>query len=295
METDHIIAGVCLIAVIIIVIFLLMRNKKPKEGFISTPQGGRLSETGAIRGPNIITDGTTNRPWDEMANEISKTGYTNDGKQMLGVSQGNNFDTLLQNQIDIIDITKRASDGMFDPKDLGEISGKIASAANNNSHNIYSRGGTIPTKMIIAKNEIRGVIESKYLPERDKNRKLAAVDTVIHHKGFDVNIERLGENLLDTHFSNSSNNKRKTRVPTAAGATGGGGMRVSKALKDDIENERSANFDAVNEHVKMQGDRIAIVKDIDSDGNKEIITTGLEEESSPIHNKLIIGSEPVKL
>jgi hypothetical protein len=292
MNNDDLIASICLAAVIIIVLFLVIKNRK-KEGFVSTTQGGRISETGAIRGPSIITDGMTDRPWDEMADEVNKTGYTNDGKQMLGVSQGDNFDSLFQNQLDIIDITKRASDGMFNTRDLGEISGKIASSANNNSHNIYSRGGTIPVKMIIAKNEIRGVIESKYLPERDKNRKLAAVDTIVHHKGFDINIERLGENLLDTHFSNSSSNKRKSRVPTAAGATGGGGGRFGK--ETEIETARSANFDAVNDNIKMQGDRIAIVKDVDSEGNREIVTTGIEGEAPPIHDKLALGSQPVNV
>jgi len=145
MYNDFILAGVCLVAILLIVVFLTNKdNKKTTETFVATTQGGRMSETGAIRGPNIITDGMTNRPWNEMVDEINKTGYTNDGKAMLGATQGKGFDSLLQNQLEINDISKRASDGMYTQQDLGEISNKIAGSAGNNAYNVYHRGGTIP-------------------------------------------------------------------------------------------------------------------------------------------------------
>jgi len=276
--------------ILTIIIIAVVFQPKTKEGFLTTPQGAYLSETGAIKGPNIITDSALNKPWNEVVDSLNKTGYANDGKQMLGVTAGDSFDSLYQNQLDIIDITKNASDGMFDHKDMTEISGKIASAANNSSHNIYKKGGP-PTKMIIAKGETRGVIESKYLPEKERNRKLATVDTVIYHPGYDVNIERLGENLSETHFSNSSNNKRTSRLPTAAAAVGGGG-RFGKGI--DVDETRSANFDAINQIIKVNGDQLSIVKDIDKDGNKSVITAGLNKESfTPVRSNLVYGNEPV--
>lgn len=281
-----------IVGVIIVVTIVIAIVTKPKEGFVSTTQGGRLSETGAIRGPNIITDGTINRPWSEMVDQLNKTGYTDDGKQMLGATVGDNFDGIFKNQLDIIDITKRATDGVFDKKDLGEISGKISSAANNASHNIYTRGGAMPVKMYIAKNEIRGVIESKYLPERDRDRKLAAVDTIVHVQGFDdVNVENIGQSFINTKMSSASNNKKKTRISSAAGATGGGG-RFTKNV--GLESARSANFDAIQKHIKVRDGQINIVKNIDADGQEEIVTTPLKNTSTKINEKVALGNELIE-
>ena len=121
---------------------------------------------------------------------------------------------------------------------------------------MYTRAGSKPTKMIIEPNGIRGVIDEKYLPDRDKNHKISTVQTVIPIQGYDVNIERLGEYLTDTHFSKISKNGKHKRIPTAAGAMGGG-SKMNSNLEDNTEFS-SPNKDAIQQSVSLNGDNIAI-------------------------------------
>ena len=260
-------AGLILIAVIA---YALVKQSPcqcgdKKEGFITTTQGAYIDPaTHALKGPGIMTDGMTRRNISEMWDEVAKTGYTSDRPISLGVGPGNGFDKPYENQLAIGDIT-RGSDGTNyqSIENLDQISKKIGSNQNNANNNLYTRAGSKPTKMIIEPNGIRGVIDAKYLPDRDKNYQIATVNTVVPVQGYDVNVERLGEYLIDTHFSQISKNGKHTRIPTAAGAVSGE-KSLTKAEVIGSE-DAEVNSSAINELVQVSADRLIL-----RDGDRKI-------------------------
>lgn len=268
-------AGICVVAVIVIIVVLVNKHKKAStEGFLLTSQNAYLDPTtGAMKGPGIMTDGMTRRSMKDMWDEVGKSGFTSDKEISLGVGPGNGFDKPYENQLAINDIT-RTSDGTNyqSLENLDAISKKIGSNQNNANNNLYTRAGSKPTKMIIEPNGIRGVIDAKYLPDRDKNYQIATVNTVVPVQGYDVNIERIGEYLIDTHFSQISHNGKHKRIPTAAGAVGGGGRMNKQAGIDNGDEGTTVNQSAINDLVQVSGDKLVF-----SDGNKKI---GVQLEGS---------------
>lgn len=250
---------------IVIIIFLLMSlsstkesdNSNDKEGFLLTTQNAYVSPvTGAIKGPGIMTDGMTRMNLDDVSKRVNSNGFVSDGAISLGVGTGNGFDKVYDNQLEIQNIDDKNVGGYQSINDLDQISRKIASNSNNANNNIFTRAGSKPTKMIIEPNGIRGVIDEKYLPDRDKNHQIATVQTVVPVQGYDVNIERIGEYLTDTHFSKISRNGKTKRIPTAAGAVGGG-SRMNDKLEDNSM-VSSVNKDAIDQSISLNGNNIAI-------------------------------------
>ena len=239
------------------------------ETFLLTSQNAFIDPTtGAMKGPGIMTDGMTLRSMKDMWNEVKDTGFTSDNSISLGVGVGNGFDKPYENQLAINDIAQTSDGTNYQSlENLDTISKKIGSNQNNANNNLYTRAGSKPTKMVIEPNGIRGVIDAKYLPDRDKNYQIATVNTVVPVQGYDVNIERLGEYLIDTHFSQISHNGKQKRIPTAAGAVGGGNrMNSQQDAGFDNGNEGAAiNTSAISEVVEVAADKL-----IFKDGEKKI-------------------------
>jgi hypothetical protein len=247
-----------------------------RESFLLTPQGARIDKTsGALKGIGLMTDGMINRPWSEIEDSVNKTGHGFDGGRTLGVGiTDNQLDKMFQNHQDILTLDAQSENGMRTKEEKNEISKKLVTGANNANNNLYFRGGAYPTKMVLAPNEIRGVIDEKYLPERDKNRKIAVVSSVIHNPGFDINTERIGVNLMDTHFSNVSRNKPTKRIPSAAGAVG---TSLNKELA--IDEDDSPNSYPLAQKVKVEGHNLVIQREGAGAGqSNEIITAPIEDE-----------------
>ena len=244
-----------------------VKKTKQKEGFLLTSQNAYISPvTGAIKGPGIMTDGMTRMSFDDINKQVAETGFASDGSTSLGVGVGDGFAKVYDSQLEIQKIDDKSTNGYQSFEDLDQISRRIASNNNNSNNNMYTRAGSRPTKMIIENNGIRGVIDEKYLPDRDKNHQIATVQTVVPIQGYDINIERLGEYLTDTHFSKISRHGKSKRIPTAAGAVGGSGKMVKgdKAIAD-TEEVTSANQDAISQSIGITGNNIAIKDSVTGD------------------------------
>ena len=270
---SYLLLGVIILIIIIILLTKLSSTKENdtsndesnnKEGFLLTSQNAYVSPvTGAIKGPGIMTNGMTRMNLDDISKRVNANGFVSDGAISLGVGVGNGFDKLYDNQLEIQQIDNKNVGGYQSIDDLDQISRKIASNNNNANNNIFTRAGSKPTKMVIEPNGIRGVIDEKYLPDRDKNHQIATVQTVVPIQGYDINIERIGEYLTDTHFSKVSRNTKPKRIPTAAGAVGGGN-RVNNKIEDNSM-ESSANKDAIEQSVSLTGNNIAIKDTVSGD------------------------------
>lgn len=281
MDGTWLIAGIALLIIILLLISSgsSCSESKNKEGFLLTSQNAYVSPvTGAIKGPGIMTDGMTRMPLDEITKRVNSNGFVSDGAVSLGVDAGDGFDKVYSNQLDIQEIDDRNVNGYQSIDDLDQISRRIASNSNNANHNMYTRAGSKPTKMVIEQNGIRGVIDEKYLPDRDKNHKIATVQSVIPIQGYDLNIERIGETLTDTHFSKISKNGKMKRIPTAAGAIGGGGNKMNDQVSG-ITDEESPNRNALQQSVGINGNNIAIKDTTTGDTILTPLDMGATDES----------------
>ena len=229
-----------------------------KEGFLLTSQNAYISPvTGAIKGPGIMTDGMTRSNMSNIVDSVAKTGFGSDDSISIGVGPGNGFDQAYENQLDIQKIDDRNVGGYQSIDDLDQISRKIASGSNNANNNMYTRAGSKPVKLVIEPNSIRGVIDEKYLPDRDKNYQIATVQAAVPVQGYDINVERIPEYLSNTHFSKVSRNGTTKRIPTAAGAVGGGYRMGDNAITDN-HMASSANKNAVDQLISIKGNDIVI-------------------------------------
>lgn len=215
-----------------------------KESFLITPNRATVTGTGAIISNGIQTNQMVRGDVNDLANIVNANGFVADGAIDPGVSLGNGFEEAYNNQQAIIDIGDKAQGGYESNEQLKEITQKITATNNNANNNLFTRAGDRPTKLYLAQNEVRCVIDEKYMSERDKNQQVAVVGTVIPTQGYDLNIERIGENLLDTHFSAISCNKNRSRIPTKAGAT------IESTAKE------SPNLEALEAGVKILGDAL---------------------------------------
>lgn len=223
-------------------------NGANKEGFFTTASPAVVSPTtGALVGQHLMTDQITRASMDNIIKQVNETSYANDGSLTHGVGLGNGFDMLYDNQREIQEIDSRSKNGYQTRSDLKEISQRIASGQSNANHNVYTRAGSTPTKLYIATNQARCVVDEKYVSERNKNRQISTVGTVIPTQGYDINVDRIGEELTDTHFSAVSVNGRQSRnrIPTMAGATG-------------QSPGESANAKVVNNQITVQDGNIII-------------------------------------
>lgn len=252
-------------------------SDSPTEGFIATPEGAYVDPvTGAIKAPTIMTNGMRRKSWAEVQKDINEKGTVSDGTH-IGAGYGDGFSSLYENQKAIDAIDKKTMDGVMDLEDLAGISKRIGGAVSNNNHNLYNRGTARPTKMILAKNETRAVIDEKYLPYKDRNQQIAVVGTIIESPGFDVNIERMGEEFDGMHLASVSNHRKIVRTPTAAGAAGG-----TINMNKEVQLEDSPNASAVANSVKMDGNKLMIAVGENSDGSKKVVSTPTTASSETI-------------
>jgi hypothetical protein len=265
-----------------------------EEGFLLTPQGAKIDPTtGALKGIGLITDGLLTTNWKDIEKSVAEKGVGFDGKRIIGVSATEDgLEKAYRNYQEVLELDNNAGYGVRDPEDSRAISKKLA-MSNNAQNNLYTRGGGYPMKMYLAPNEIRGVIDERYIPERDKDRRLAVVSTIIPIPGFDVNIERMGVNLMDTHFSNVSRNNVGRRIPSAAGAVG---TNVNKALSSGEDITESPNKLALEDRIKVDGSNVLFKRDAPGGQNAEIIAAPIEQTdvNEGYSNRYVINNYKIK-
>lgn len=266
------------------------------EKFVSSG-GNRAyidSATGAYKGGPYYTDQMTHRSTEEMNQEIADKGILTNGKQVaLGVAiPGEGFDVCWKSQQTIDRISSRLQPGDAQTNsELAQISKSINTATDNSTHALYTRAGSTPTKLTVNLNEVRCVIDEKYLPERDKNHQIAVVGTIIPVQGFDVRTERLGEDLVNgISLAAFSTNKRKRRTPTAAGAVWSseeiGNM---DALSQTVTTDSKGNLNITDAGGANQNTTIQMTGG-ESGSSGGSSSGGAESFRAPIHAAYTVGN-----
>lgn len=175
------------LAVLVFILVFSYSTDKPeeKEGFTTAPYGATVTPQGAITGPLVYTNQITKLQPDELLKQ-AETGKLNDQSLMVLGAKNNSEDLnkALERQLKVHEIQDRANNGFQTVESLKEISKNIAQDANA-IRGMFVRDGTASTKLVIDKYATVGVINDKYMPNRDRSKKLRAVGSVIVMPGFD--------------------------------------------------------------------------------------------------------------
>ena len=210
-----------------------------KEKFVSSGTMGATynEDMDTITGPALYTNhmlqnGTT---WKQLKNDVKRTGTASDGSKQLGVGTGNSYDASMQAHIRNMEIMESASNEYNNPELLRQITKNINDDLSSSPENsMYDRANQTCGKMIELNNRAIGVLPEEFLPEREKNRNIYKAQEIIPIPGFNVNIERLGSNLSESHPVLYSQRSHR-RIPTALGGTGNLEQHVGQIMPPTIK------------------------------------------------------------
>lgn len=176
-----------IILVVLTVIYIIndkSNKEEQKDTFTMAPNGVTVTPTGALSGPAIYTNHLTNGDSKQLLAQAEK-GVLNDTSCAV-IGDMNNipaFDGAMQKQLKVQEIQSRAKDGFQQVDALKEISTNIAQ--DNSIGGVFKRTGMNKEKLVIDKYSTVGVIDQKYMPNRDRPKELRVVGTAICVPGFD--------------------------------------------------------------------------------------------------------------
>lgn len=276
-DKKWIISGAVAIAAIVIIVVIVVVVKKKKsetvEGFVingvskNVPVQNEVNKerftialganstadaVGSVTGRMIGTTGTTQGNAEEKLMKTGSYDYTDNvafGVDLPKVEENMNpFDKQLKLHQQTLDIAER-NNGMPSHEDHRQIAENVHSG-NTGDVNIYKRGLKKSLKMKIDPLGVQGVIDEKYLPERERHGDLRVVGTVIPIKGYDINVERMGESMKGISWSRV----RAESLKEAEGVIKGelkGGLNlnesdmiadVNRSMEEGMEMDVSENF-----------------------------------------------------
>jgi hypothetical protein len=253
-----------------------------KEGFITTPNGATATN-GVLHGYNMITDQQIHKPINKILEDVEKNGSVTDGMQVDGITREGGLDDAWKNQMEIQELDATSTTGFHQQQNLHKMSQKISEVGDNTNICLFSRAGDKPQKLVLMPNANISVMEEKYYPDRHKNHQLFVANSITPVQGFDVNVERLGEELNCVHnsaFALNKNNKGRSRKATSAGA---GHDAVGSAINNEVV------------EIKQGGKNKIMIKSDTSAGTKWASYDEGKPQDETISNKFAIdGALPVK-
>ena len=175
-----------------------------RESFTVVMNGkNEWGNIGSITGDFVATTGTT---WGDAEERLVKDGridYVDGGADGKVVTLGaigmdgegiSPLDAQMEKHNEVLRIANPDNRNYCDHDEHTQIA-NLVHGAGSNDVNMFKRGTTKSLKMSIDPLGTQMVIDEKYLPEKDRHGSMKVVKNVIAGKGYDVNVERLGENL----------------------------------------------------------------------------------------------------
>ena len=174
-----------------------------KESFTVVMNGtNQLGTIGSITGDLVATTGTT---WGDAEKALIRDGRIDyaDGDNGNGITLGaqgyrdqeiSPLDQQMKNHNEVLKLANPDGRQYCTHEEHSQIA-QMVHGAGSNDVNLFKRGTTKSLKMQIDPLGTQMVIDEKYLPEKDRHGSMRVVKNVIAGKGYDVNIERMGESL----------------------------------------------------------------------------------------------------
>lgn len=175
-------------------------NNDKREGFLSSGVYGATydEKNRSLIGQSLYSDmmlenGTT---WRTLADRVKKTGRASDGPNILGAGPGNEFDGAMKAHLKNVDLFDGLSTEYQTPEKLKEINKNINQDMGSTPTNaLYNRGFQTKAKIVDLGDRAVCAMPEKFMPERDRNRQIYKTHQVISYPGYDVNIERIGQDV----------------------------------------------------------------------------------------------------
>lgn len=178
--------GAVAVGIIIAVVIASTRKSKEgeAEGFVSTPYGASVTPEGAIIGPVVYTNSLVRGDPNKLLDAVKKDGTVRDESCIvLGSNNGKEeLNNAFKRQLKVMDLQSKSNNGFQKVEDLKEISKQISQ--DNGLKGMFMRDTGAQSKLVIDKYATIGVIDEKYMPNRDRPKELRAVGTAIMMPGF---------------------------------------------------------------------------------------------------------------
>lgn len=276
-DKKWIIAGIATIVVVAVVVAVIVCRKKKSEkgsaeesveGFVSSqiPFNNSVNKerftialgaqstqdaVGSVSGTIVGTTGTTRGDAEKALMQEGKFDYA-DGVEYAvslpaNVGEMSPLDNQLKLHAQTLEIAER-NNGMPSHEDHKQIADNVQSGGMN-SVNIFKRGMKKSLKMTLDPLGVQGVIDEKYLPERERNGDLRVVGTVIPIKGYDINVERMGESLKGMSWRKVQEEVQKGRKENGVMGSVKGGLNLNM---DDMVADVAGGNEASEETVEVE-------------------------------------------
>ena len=205
-------------------------GEQEKFAYFNTTTGAHVAkDTGAIRGPGIITNGMVrNKPSSDLVRAIEENSTYAEEGDFGATYQPNGLDNLIKNQIEIQRINDRNDGKVYSQADLQAISSKIQTSASSADNSLFSRAGAQTTDMYLLPTATVGVIDQDFIPERDRNNRVIVAGSAVPVPGFQFDVSRLPVEL--------SKGWMKSNSATSPD------YKSNDALKNALDGIKSAKF-----------------------------------------------------
>lgn len=174
-----------------------------KEGFLSSGvYGANYDEKNrSLTGQSLFSDMMlqNNTTWRTLNERVKETGRASDGPNILGAGPGNEFDGAMRAHLKNVEIFDGLSNEYQTPEKLKEINKNInQDLGSTPTNSVYNRGFQTRAKIVDLGDRAVCAMPEQYMPERDRNRDIFKVHQIIEYPGYDVNIERIGQEWNST-------------------------------------------------------------------------------------------------
>lgn len=216
--------AVVIIAILLVVLYIITSKHEVepirREGFFNAAGGAYVDDnTNTIKGNMILTDQMVfGKDANELLDDVRKDHYYAEEGTLGATKNSSGFDRLLSNQLAIQNINNRNNGNVMSQSDMREINKKMISSANNSNFNLFDRSGSKNIRFSVEPSGTRAVIDGDFLGDRDKNHDVTSVRRLIPVKGFNMDIERIPQQMIlqKRALGTNKDNRRKTRSGEAA-------------------------------------------------------------------------------
>ena len=262
--------GALLLLVLIIIVVLLYLNPKDKEDnddeygekehFFNSADGAFVDNNSqAIKGRNLQTDQLLyNRGQSKvLLKDVAGDKYYAEPGTLGATKSAHGFDSLLERQQQVQKLHAKGDGNVMTQNDMKEINKLMLASGNGANFNLFNRAGSANIKFDLDPSGTRGIIDADYLPDRDRNHTVSAVNKVVPIPGFDVSIDTLptqiAKQMRGQNGINAASKVRKTSGEKAMKGVKGFGFN------ETMDNSKKSVDETRQSFEKYRGNRGTVV------------------------------------
>lgn len=232
--------SVAILVIILVAVICYIKKTTPTsaEQFLAVDSETRATESGALVGQRIFTDGMIgdDATYDGTSKQIMDGQPVDEGTVLGGVFR-DGFDAAYAHQLATSNLRTDDVSAVRDRSTLQKTSEHISASANNSSACAFSRGGIAKAKTVYQPNAAQGIIPGKYIPDRDKNYQIRSVGSVFQVAPYDIDTSRIGKEFNESSitFANVGNRKTKHKPSMLGSNPAGGSLDLPDSVRAMVQ------------------------------------------------------------